>query len=526
MNFSGANALVDFERALNLHATNVRRAYDRVFAGSDDPAHRKAEPTVNAGKTRGQLSTAMAAARVLMGHLPNADESLTSELLAQKLNQVASRSVNPHRAAMLIARVAASLDKSENPIETTEEDLEALIKLCGTSEFFGEMVAANPSLISSVSGSGKKHRDYRAQLRAAIDPETNFPAELSALRREWSRLLIEIGARDCAAGMLLRESNSLQTELAIASINAAYLIARREMARRNGRMDSGPRLTVLALGRLASGGVDYGSDLDIILVYDSLVSSPVAALTQDEAYARLSELMITALSSVTRDGYLYRVDLRLRPNGKNGPLVISSEGFLEYVRQNSAVWEWLAYVKLRAVAGDLELGKMIEVHARHAIHERCREGDPDELRAETRRVRELLEREKGGRARRGQINIKYAAGSMLDVYFAVRYLQLRDDVSDEGVDRSTNATLDQLKRNGSLTTPDYEALTNGYDLLRAVDHQLRMVMGKVSALPSITHPAFEEIASRLDFSSGVHLSETLAERMRAIRGAYERITAE
>ncbi len=525
MNFAGPNALEDFDRTLSLHAMNVRRAYDRVFAGTNDTAHRKAEQSLNTGNRGGELSTVMAAARMLRTHLSDHNESLTTELLAQKLNQAAGRSVNPHRAAMLIARVAASLDKSESPIETTEEDLEALIKLCGTSEFFGEMVAGNPSLISSISLSGKpKHRDYRAQLRAAIDPETSFPAELSALRRAWSKLLIEIGARDCAATSSTRESNSLQTELAIASINVAYLIARREMARRYGRMASGPRLTVLALGRLASGGVDYGSDLDIILVYDSLVSSPVATLTQDEAYARLGELMITALSSVTRDGYLYRVDLRLRPNGKNGPLVISSEGFLEYVRQNSAIWEWLAYVKLKAVAGDLELGKMIEIHARHAIHERARQADPDELRTETRRVRELLEREKGGRTRRGQTNIKYSAGSMLDVYFAARYLQLRDDVSDEGADRSTKATLEQLKSNGSLTPEDYEALIGGYELLRSVDHQLRLVMGKVAALPSTTHPAFEEIARRLQFSSGAHLSETLAERMRAIRAAYERIT--
>ena len=81
--------------------------------------------------------------------------------------------------------------------------------------------------------------------------------------------------------------------------------------------------------------------------------------------------MIAALSSVTREGYLYRVDLRLRPDGQDGPLVISSEGFLDYLKQRTAVWEYLAYVKLRAVAGDLELGKMIETHARHAIHEKA-----------------------------------------------------------------------------------------------------------------------------------------------------------
>jgi glutamate-ammonia-ligase adenylyltransferase len=318
---------------------------------------------------------------------------------------------------------------------------------------------------------------------------------------------------------------------------------------------------VLALGRLASSGVDYGSDLDITIVYDSLVSSPVAALTQDEAYARLVELMVAALSSVTREGYLYRVDLRLRPNGKNGPLVTSSEGFLDYVRQRSAIWEWLAYVKLRAVAGDLELGRMIETHARHAIHERARRIEVEELRTDARRVRERLEKERARGLRHGgyigdrgdrvekldgvddggeggnggrnsqlrgryALDIKYGLGGMLDVYFAVRYLQLRDDVADEAHDRSTQATLERLEANSSLPARDYEALSRGYELLRSVDHHLRLIVGKVAALPSMDHPAFREVAARLGCESPAELSETLGERMRAIREVYDRITGE
>jgi len=275
--------------------------------------------------------------------------------------------------------------------------------------------------------------------------------------------------------------------------------------------------------------VDYGSDLDIVIVYDSLVSSPVGSLTQDEAYARLVELMTTALASVTREGYLYRVDLRLRPNGKNGPLVTSSEGFLDYVKQRSAIWEWLAYVKVRAVAGDLELGRMIETHARHAIHERASAMNPDELKQETRRVRERLESEKGkgGRSRRGrhEVDIKYSAGGMLDVYFATRYLQLRDDVADEGEDRSTLATLARLEANGSLEAHDYDALSRGYELLRSVDHHLRLIVGKVAALPAADYPAFKEIAKKLDFTTPEDLTATLRERMRAIRAAYDRITS-
>src|SRR5690349_25157153 len=111
------------------------------------------------------------------------------------------------------------------------------------------------------------------------------------------------------------------------------------MARRYGSFSGGPRVAFYGLGRLGSGGVDYGSDLDILITYDSLVPSPIKSLTQDETYSRLVEFMIAALSSITREGYLYRVDMRLRPHGKNGPLVTSAEGFLDYLKEESAPWE-------------------------------------------------------------------------------------------------------------------------------------------------------------------------------------------
>lgn len=538
MGFLSAMGLEEFDRALKLHTTNVRNAYDRCFAGADLDASVASDEESFSGIERDGEGIAdesrlfNVAARVFHRHLLPASHGSqlpTVESVAHLLRAVAHETLNPQRALLFAARAAASLDKSEGQIELSENNLAGLVRLCGSSEFFGEILASNPSLMGFLGNERirLRRRDYRAQLRASVDEEKNFSSELSALRREWSKLLIEIGAHDAVGEISLAESNSLQTELAVSSINVALLIARREMVRRYGHLAGGPRLSVLALGRLASGGVDYGSDLDIILVYDSLVSSPVASLTQDEAYARLSELMIAALSSVTREGYLYRVDLRLRPDGKNGPLVISSEGFLEYLRQRSAIWEWLAYVKLRAVAGDLELGKMIETHARHAIHEKALESDVNELRQETRRVRELLEREKGKRGRGGShsdIDIKYSAGGMLDVYFAARYLQLRDDVGDEGDDRSTRATLERLEATGSLETRDYEALSSGYELLRSVDHQLRLIAGKVAALPSIDHPAVKEIAKRLDFESAQELTETLAQRMQEIRKSFDRIT--
>lgn len=535
-----------FDESMKAHTAAVRRVYDRVFAenSGDASADVNADVGAEVGADRpeggprirvaedGPVSGARRAmdltVRTFLAHLRSTEAELgasSGETVRGLLTEAVRQSMNPQRTKILIHRVAASLEKSDSKIEFSEASLTSLLRLCGSSELFGEMLAGNPALIDSleIDSAQLMRRDYRAQLRSCVDGEKTFPAELAVLRRQWSKLLIEIGVHDAAGEISLLQSNHLQSELAVASINIAYLIARREIVRRFGRMDGGPRLCVLAVGRLASGGVDYGSDLDIILVYDSLVSSPIRSLGQDEAYARLCELLMASLSSVTRDGYLYRVDMRLRPNGKSGPLVISSESFLDYVKQRSAVWEWLAYVKLRAVAGDLELGRMIETHARHAIHEQAGAMPVEDLTAQTRQMRERLAQEKAGRHRHQDIEIKYARGGMLDVYFAVRYLQLRDDIADEGDDRSTRATLERLFANGSLEAADYEALAEGYELLRAADHYQRLIAGKVATLPSTDHPAFSEIAVRLGFESAAAFHGALIDRMQSIRGAYDRI---
>ncbi|MDX6271470.1 MAG: [glutamine synthetase] adenylyltransferase / [glutamine synthetase]-adenylyl-L-tyrosine, partial [Acidobacteriota bacterium] len=451
--------------------------------------------------------------------------------IARLLHDAAHDSLNPRRALSYVARVAASLDKSSTNVELSEESLRALVRLCGASEFFGEMIAGNPALIPALVNAGGEasgERDYRALLRREIDRESSFRAELIALRRTWAQLLVETGARDARGELSHAESNRSQTELAAASINAAYFIARRELARRYGNLAAGPRLAVLALGRLASGGMDYGSDLDLVIIYDARVRSPVSALTKDEAYTRLVELMVSALSSLTRAGYVYRVDLRLRPDGKNGALVRSDASFVEYLRARTGVWEWLAYVKLRAVGGDLELGRAAEAAARRVIHEAARACDAEELRRETRRVRERLEHERGvagGVAGRGAIDIKFGAGGMLDVYFAARYLQLRDDVRDAGADRSTRTTLARLRDAGSLDAETHRTLSEGYDTLRALDHHLRLIAGRSSRLPAAPdHAVLRDLARSVGHDSAAALTDTLRARMSAIRAAYDRIT--
>jgi [glutamine synthetase] adenylyltransferase / [glutamine synthetase]-adenylyl-L-tyrosine phosphorylase len=461
-------------------------------------------------------------------------EGVEAETLARVLRGEAARSRDPRHALALLARVAASLEKSGERVELSAAHLRELVRLCGASEFFGEMLTSKPSLIPSVTTPAGvvAAREHRALLRAAVDAAEGFGAELSALRRTWTCLLVEIGARDLAGDLTQAESNALQTSLAAASINVALLVARRELARRFGRLAAGPRLAALGLGRLGSGGMDYGSDLDLILVYDPAAVSPVAGLTHEQAYARLAELLVVALSSLTRDGHLYRVDLRLRPDGRNGALASSSQAFINYLRERADVWEWLAYVKLRAVAGDLEFGRIVERRAREAVHEAARACDAARLRAETRRVRERLEREHAGpgatraagRTSRAT-DIKYGPGGMLDVYFAVRYLQLRDCVPDREDSRSTRATLLRLREAGSISREDFDALCGGYALLRELDHGLRLIAGRSTLLPAAQdHPLLTDLARHAGRPSAAALTAELAARMSAVRAAYDRVT--
>ena len=523
MDFSGEDALADFEIALATHATNVREAFDRLFGPADIalPDHRTASTAGNA-LADPDAASARVAASILIKHLSIPDEAKPDLAeLTRALRTAAGLSLNSHRALSCLARVASSLDKESEPETITESELDSLVRLCGASEVFGEMIAGRTGLIHALAKNLLFEQDQIIELRTGITDERDFGAELDALRRMWSGLLIEIGAADAAGELTLSEVNRLLTELAVAAIDGALLIARREFGRRFQSLATEPSLAVLGLGRLGSGGMDYGSDLDVVIVYDSAGPAPVAGLTHEESYARLAELMITALSSITREGYLYRVDLRLRPDGRKGPLVTGSEAFVSYLQKRAGLWEWLAYVKLRAVAGELELGRSIEAAARKSIHEMARQSDHSQLRAEAHRVRDRLEKEKTPRRIAG-INIKHGAGGMLDVYFAARYLQLRDNVQDDDEGRTTAATLQRLRNAGCLNETDYLALDEGYALLRSVDHQLRLIVGRSARLPLPEHPAFRDIARRLGYDSA-KLTEEVTLRMSDIRKAYEHI---
>ena len=139
-------------------------------------------------------------------------------------------------------------------------------------------------------------------------------------------------------------------------------------------------------------------------------------------------------------------------------------------RSTAVPWEFLAFVKLRAVGGDSRLGDRIEAETRTIIHRRAIELPTSVLAAETRRVRTALEESRGRRPRSNDVDIKYAPGGLLDIYFVTRYLQLRDNVPDEGTDRSTLGMITRLLQAGSIGRDAADELAAGYEMLARLDH--------------------------------------------------------
>ncbi|MEZ5425852.1 MAG: hypothetical protein R2747_06280 [Pyrinomonadaceae bacterium] len=497
----GLYFVADFQKFLEDHTRNVREIFTRIFGDAT------AEPKIHTENIDHQLN------QIDPDEVPTEIEPEIEELK----NEIAE--------SKAFSGIISSLEKSEIKIKLDKEKLESLKRFCDVTPNFAGFLSSNPQLIKSFPNfeADFSEKDYRELLLRAVEAENNFAGELSVLRKNWSEFILEIGAFDVFGKLRRPMTKILQTWLAEASIETALFITRRELERRFSVSIEQFPFAVLGLGKLGGGGMDYGSDLDLVLIFDEQTPLPVGDISHSEFYVRGVEIFVTTLSSLTRDGLLYRVDLRLRPDGKNGPPAIGKKAFLNYLEIRSAIWEWLAYVKLRGVAGDLNLALATEHQARKIIHDNARKADIDEIRKETCRVRNRLEQEKSSRRKGKEIDIKFGEGGMLDVYFALRFLQLKDYVPDDGENRSTIFTLKKLCENQSLTERDYQNFSEGYKFLTELDHNLRLSIGRSTRLPLGNKKTLEKIADRMKLGSTANMLEQLHLHRLNIRESFERV---
>ena len=445
------------------------------------------------------------------------------------------------RNLMAWADSLATYESAANP-ETrailSEEGLPRIIErliAVLSSQYLAHILLSRPALARSlIKQSEASKPDFFHSMSEAVKHASDIASKTDALRRAWYRAVVEIGYRDMLsiaqtgldqkASERLRANNLEQTALAEAALRIAVKIALESLGINEAQAARLP-FTIMGLGRLGHAGMDYGSDLDLLVVFDDSAAWPpdgidgnqLGLLSPSEFFARVTAQVVKVLSSITREGFLYRIDLRLRPDGKSGPLAQGLSSLLSYLSERASAWEHSAYLKAREVAGDLEFGE----RACRAICETIfdRAAANASLGEELSAMRARLEKEK---ARPGSPNIKWGSGGMTDVYFITRYLQLRDRIYYPP-ERGTIALIKHLGEQGALDRAQTETLFEGYYFLRRLDHWMRLLLDRHSPALPASHVVLGAIARALALESAEAVEREYARHSAAIRDVYNQI---
>lgn len=217
------------------------------------------------------------------------------------------------------------------------------------------------------------------------------------------------------------------------------------------------------------------SDLDLIIVYDFNSEHPESdgprPLYGSQYFARLTQRLISAISSQTNYGALYQVDMRLRPSGRSGPVATSLEAFKSYQETEAWTWEHLALTRARVVSAPPEFAVRVE-KVIHAVL--CREYDAETVAADVAEMRRAIAKEKGEGAR---WDLKYASGGLVDLEFIAQYLQLvHASRMPEILDTSTARVLDKAWQLGVIKAEDADVLRSAARLYHDLTQILRLCL--------------------------------------------------
>jgi glutamate-ammonia-ligase adenylyltransferase len=278
---------------------------------------------------------------------------------------------------------------------------------------------------------------------------------------------------------------------------------------------TGAGFVVLALGRLGGREMAYGSDVDLVFLYD-----PTVVSASHETVVKVAQRFLAVLSSPTREGVAYRVDTRLRPSGQVGPLVSTIEAFLRYQQDQARIWERQAILRARPVAGDRAVWRRVRPALRKLIF---RQGDPAALATEVRAMREKMEKQIGP-AGPAKYNLKAGRGGLVDVEFAAQYLQLAHGRTVPFL-RSANTlvALERARREDRLAASELDPLRNGYRFLHHLENRLRIVADRPDEELE-GDAAWESLARRTGRpGGGPALRDEFLRIREEVRGAFERV---
>ena len=398
------------------------------------------------------------------------DNLLTSIALAADSDQALTYIERFSQAALNKTRLFSYLKDSPRTHEI-------LARTMGGSPYMAEILIRDPHHFYWVTDEDildharKKHNLERelAQTMEALEGEQKQLDYLRAFKR---KEMLHIGVRDLLRLCSVEETLSALSILAEALISAAYSICDSALRGQYSiPKDVFTGFAILAMGKLGGGELNFSSDVDLIYLYSS-DEEEFGSITASEYFRRLCQKITTGLNEFTSEGYIYRVDLRLRPEGKAGSIACSLNRFERYYGSRIGTWERLALLKAWPVAGSSALGQAFLEMAHPFIYD-----TPFDLKAEedVRSMKRKIDEQMAAREQRNR-NVKLGIGGIREIELIVQSLQVRHGARIPQIrQRKTLDALDALHEQSLITGEERDTLVRAYVFLRDVENKLQMV---------------------------------------------------
>ncbi len=521
LGFAGpaAAAAADFEATLGRHRERIREIFASLF---------------HEGGTERVLSLFAKNAPQLLASPPT--RAMIENLAAHFAHEI-DASPDPERAMNNLDRFIHGVGRRRFYYELLidrPELVPRLTALFAASEYFSTYFATHPRLIEPIFSdpnvlllSRQELIDDYTSIRAALARESSRDETelgLDALRLFHNRALLNVGLLDLGGKIRVAEAEEALTLIAEVCLEKALEFAEAELQRHGVSAPPRSEFLVVGMGKLASHELTYGSDLDVIFLYDAEGSDPGKMLAAQEYYVRLAQKLIGALRTRTSEGVCYEIDARLRPSGNQGMLVTSRSAFERYHQSGAQVWERQALLRSRPVAGAAPLAAAFEA-LRREILLRPR---PEQLARQVHRIRLRMESELAQETR-VRHDFKTGRGGLTDVETVVQYLQLTHAAESPELLRVERvaAQLERLERLGFLEAEKAHALREGWSFLQRLSSRLRIVENRSISDLDEERGDLEALARRLGYAPGRRpgsarraLLEDYRRHTGAIRGIY------
>jgi glutamate-ammonia-ligase adenylyltransferase len=429
--------------------------------------------------------------------------------------------------------------------KATVKQAGALLAVLAGSDFLADSLEAHPEWLTVLHDQGLEQprraqglrQEVAQSLRRKLD-QRDYSGALGALRQFKQRELLRIAARDLARLADAVEITRELSDVADVCLDTVWQICRQQLEGRLGQphhKDGTGRWVatsacVLGMGKLGGQELNYSSDVDVLFVYDEEGSvfrdpptarrSPRALMTSHEFFNRLGESFINEVSRSTEEGFLYRIDLRLRPEGNNGPLTRALTSYENYYAQWGQTWERMMLIKARCVAGACDVaGEFLEMVQPFRFPRVI----SDSALREVATLKDRIEQEV---VRAGEVhrNVKLGRGGIREIEFIVQSLQLLNAGRHPFLQSSqTLPSLAKLAQYSLLPEAEATHLSEAYLFLRDVEHRLQMEANlQTHTIPEV-RPARERLARLMGFKTLKAFETELHRHQSFVRSAFERL---